>query len=136
MTTTHNFEALDRPFIHPDDMPDVFALRGYGTCMEPLVADGSLLVCDKRKAPQVGDTVSLIFTEEAAHRNQLPGMIKRLVSPVPPLGLDARVIVEQLNPPRRYAIPTADLLAVHKVVGFAQSSSEGKATVRRELVEA
>lgn len=60
MATALDFEALGRPFMHPDDMPDLHALRGYGTCMEPLVSDGTLLVIDKREEPRPGDVVSVI----------------------------------------------------------------------------
>ena len=133
MASAPNYEALDRPFIHPDDMPDLHALHGYGTCMEPLIADGTLLVVDKRETPCPGDVVSVIFTREAAARWRLPGMVKKLALALPPMDVGAGgevvglVVLDQINPPRRYAIPTTDVLAVHKCVGTATSQGDGLA---------
>lgn len=130
MASTPNFETLSRPFIHPGDMPDLHALHGYGTCMEPLIADGALLVIDKREEPRPGDVVSLIFTQEAARQWRLPGLVKKLAFALPPRELPREmgaVVVDQINPPRRYVIPLSDLLAVFKCVGTATSNADGTA---------
>ena len=118
------------PFIHPDDMPDVYALTGVGTCMEPLFKDGVLLAFDKRQKPVPGDIVGLIFTREAALRRNLPGSIKRLVMALPPAGFDGLVIGEQINPHRVYSFPTTDLLAVHKCVGRVERLPDGQTVYR------
>lgn len=132
MATALNGAGSPLPFIHPDDMPDVYALRGVGTCMEPRVPDGSLVVMDKRQTPAPGDVVSVTFTREAAARWRLPGLLKMLALGLPPMNLvgDAvgLIVVDQINPPRRYAIPTTDVLAVHKCLGTAETGSDG--TVR------
>ncbi len=134
MATAPDYEALDRPFIHPNDMPDLHALRAYGTCMEPLLSDGSVLAFDKRETPEIGDIVSLIFTQEAAERWKLPGLVKKLALPLPPLNGHGEavglIVVDQFNPPRRYCIPTTDILAVHKFVGVAESTGPGMARYR------
>lgn len=138
MATAPDFEALGRPFIHPDDMPDIHALHGYGDCMEPLICDGAILAFDRRETPQPGDIVSVIFTEEAAERWKLPGLVKRLAMALPPVKLGGKaagdvislVVVDQLNPPRRYCIPTTDILAVHKYVGTAECNGNGTARFR------
>ncbi|WP_126003950.1 hypothetical protein [Sphingomonas koreensis] len=120
------------PFIHPDDMPDLYALTGRGTYMMPLIDDGAVLVMDKNQIPSVGDTVALTFTREAAQRYHMPGMLKRLAYALPPaefaeLGL---IVVEQLTPHRLYTFPVGDVLAVHKCIGFAESSGVGEARYR------
>lgn len=77
MATAPDYEALDRPFIHPNYMP-----------LPPL--DGR------------GKAVGL-------------------------------VVVDQINPPRRYCIPTTDVLAVHKFVGVAESTGPGMARYRPQV---
>lgn len=142
MATAPDFEALGRPFIHPDDMPDLHALHGYGTCMEPEIEDGAVLVCDKRETPMPGDIVSLIFTQEAAARWGLPGMVKRLALALPPMDIPegsevtGAIVVDQINPPRRLVIPATDVLAVHKCVGTAESNGDGTARYRPQAREA
>ena len=128
------------PFIHPDDMPDQYALKGVGQCMAPLIADQTLLVFDKRQEPRPGDIVGLVFTREAAQRWGLPDLLKRLALALPPSdpppGSKGLVVVDQLNPPRRYCIPTTDILAVHKAIGTAESDGPGRARCRPSKVEA
>ena len=138
MATAFKSETL--PFIHPDDMPNRYALKGVGVCMAPLFEDGVLLVCDKRPEPVPGDIVSLIFTQEAAQKWGFPGLVKKLAMALPPWNLigDAcgLVVADQINPPRRYCIPTSDLLAVHKVIGTAEPDGEGQARFYPSKVEA
>lgn len=132
-------QAVWRPlpkFIHPDDMPDLYALTGVGTCMEPFIADGACCVFDKRQEPSPGDIVGLIFTPEAARRRGQPGMLKRLVLAPPPFGFDGPVVVEQVNPPRDYWIPAREVLAVHKFIGIAESVGDGTAAFRMPRKEA
>lgn len=127
------------PFIHPDHMPDRYALTGRGACMSPLIPDGTLLVFDKREEPQPGDVVGITFTPEAARQWNLPGLVKRLVMALPTSptgGLSGLIVVEQLNPPRQYCIPSWDVLAVHKAVGTAIRDDEGRAMFCPTKVEA
>lgn len=130
-------EAL--PFIHPDHMPDRYAIPGVGQCMMPLIEDGTLLVVDKRQRPEAGDIVVVTFTREAARQWGFPGIVKRLAMPLPaaPAGtLTGLIVVEQINPPRRYCIPSWDVLAVHKAVGTAFHDDEGRAMFSPSKVEA
>jgi hypothetical protein len=136
MTMATAFKSTESgvPFIHPDDMPDQYALKAVGDCMTPVLSSGTLIVCDKRVEPEPDDIVSLIFTQEVAERRGLPGLVKKLAMALPPWNMtgDAMglVVVDQLNPPRRYCIPTTDLLAVHKVIGIGESCGDGMATFR------
>lgn len=123
------------PYVDPEDMPDLYAIKGVGTCMEPLFADRSLLVGDKRETPRPGDTVILHFTREAAARYGIPGWVKRLVLGIPPEGFDGLLIVEQLNPLRQFFIRKRDVAAVHKIVGTATSEGNGIAAFRPAKME-
>jgi hypothetical protein len=118
------------PFIHPDDMPDLYCLPGLGACMEPLIPDGALIAFDKREKPRRGDIVCLTFTREAARRHGFPGMIKRLAMDLPHGGGDALIAVEMLNPPRRLSYRASELLAVHKCVGLPERRADGTAWLR------
>lgn len=131
-----SLKAAPLPFIHPDDMPDQYALTGVGQCMSPLIADGTLLVLDKRQAPQPGDIVGLVFTRQAAQRWGVPGLLKRLALALPPSNCTGLVVVDQINPSRRYAIPTTDVLAVHKAIGTAERHEDGRVLFRPSKVEA
>ena len=123
------------PFIHPDDMPDFYALTGVGTCMEPELNDGSAIAFTKKGTPQPGDLVGVVFTKAAARRWNQPGIVKRLVSSIPHAGFAGIVVVEQHNPPRRYLIPTDDILAVQKCLGMAERHGK-EVRIRRALMEA
>ncbi len=140
MATAPDFEALGCPFIHPDDMPVVYAMHAYGNCMEPMLPDDCVLAFDKRQTPEVGDIVSVIFTAEVARRWKLPGLVKKLAMSLPPLDgwSDAvgLIVVDQINPHRRYCIPTTDVLAVHKFVGEAQNVGPGMARYHPQAKEA
>ncbi len=118
------------PFIHPDDMPDRYALTGVGTCMEPIFHDGALLVFDNCLECEPGDIVGIIFTREAGLRRGQPGSLKRLVAALPPNGFDGVVVAEQVNPQRVYHFPTAEILAVHKFIGEAVRFPDGSAGYR------
>jgi hypothetical protein len=63
-------------------------------------------------------------------------MVKRLSAMLPPPGFAGVIVAEQINPPRRYFIPTDDVLAVHKCLGMAIRGDDGSTRVSRELLEA
>lgn len=123
-------------FVYPDQIPDRYALRGVGTCMEPLIEDGSLLAFDKREPVVSGDTVNIWFHPERVKPGDPQGIVKRLVIGLPPEDVRdvvmhmAVVIVDQLNPPRQYQIPASHILAIHKCVGFAETNDKGAARFR------
>lgn len=118
------------PYIDPRDFPDIYAITGQGTCMEPLFADGDLLVGDKRQDPEPGDTVIIMFRRDVAPRYGFPGWIKRLVELWSIDGEETLITLEQLNPPRRYVISADDIVSLHKCVGTAVSTGEGTAAFR------
>jgi len=130
MTALTNVRAI--PFIHPDDMPDLYALTGVGTCMQPLVSDGACIAFDKRPPVESGDIVGIVFTREAGRRRGLPGLVKRLVAP----DVFGQIVVEQVNPRQRMAIPATDVLAIHKMIGIAETRPDGSTFVRLPRREA
>lgn len=139
------FKSVALPFIHPDDMPERYAASGYGTCMEPLIMDGSLTVFDKSEPIEAGDIVGIVLTAAAAQRFGAPSIIKRLVMDLPPncaFGAEPGgnaipiVIVEQINPPRTLAIKASDILAVHKFIGTARAAGDGFARLQTSDGEA
>ncbi len=135
MATKLKEPAQPLPFIHPNEMPDTYAITGVGHCMAPLIADGTILVLSKTAHPEPGDIVGVIFTREAAGSWGLPGLVKRLAFHLPPAS-GGLVVVEQINPARRYLIPSTDVLAVHKAIGTAESDGPGRAKFRPSNVEA
>lgn len=118
------------PYVDPADMPDLYALTGKGTCMEPLFYDGDTLVGDKRDAPKPGDTVLVFFHRDVALRYGMPGWVKRLVHVWPVAGEDDLITLEQINPPKRYVVPASHIVAMHKCVGKATSQGDGTALYR------
>lgn len=112
------------PFIHPDYMPELYALRGVGDCMVPVIADGALLTFDKSEKPEPGDVVGIVFTRDFAPQWGAPGCVKRLRLALPPAelgqGMAGLIVVEQLNPRRTFTFQSKDVLAVHKCVGLAE----------------
>ena len=132
--------AAPLKFIHPDQTPERYGLTAIGTCMEPLISNGTVLVFDKSQEPERGDIVGLVFTRDAATVWGCSGLVKRLALSLPPpdlaSGVFGAVVVEQINPPRQYVIPTADLLAVHKAIGTAESNGQGQAAFNPGKVEA
>ena len=138
MATALSAQPPALPFIHPDDMPDRYCLPGIGKCMEPLIADGSLVAFDKRDKPQCGDIVCLFFTRETALRLGVPGMIKWLTMDPPDRldGFDILIDVEQINPPRRLSFWTSELLAIHKFTGLPERREDGTTWLRLAREEA
>lgn len=129
------FKRTPLPFIHPDDMPETYAITGVGQCMAPLIADGTILVLSKAPQPEPGDIVGVIFTREAAASWGMPGIVKRLAFHLPPR-CGGLIVVEQINPTRRYLIRSTDVLAVHKAIGTAESDGDGRARFNPAKMEA
>ncbi len=109
------------PFIHPNDMPEVYAAPGTGDCLVPLVPANAKLAFDKREAVRPGDVVVAWFPPEGARRFCMPGWVKRLASPLPPEGRVGVIELEMINPQRTFSIRSTDVLAVHKCIGEADT---------------
>lgn len=114
--------------LDPRKMPDRYAMRAAGRCMEPIIADGTLLLMDRTLPVQTGDLVTLFRRPEFVRPGEYPVLLKRiLVLPPPDLAFPCSrascgpvrhiVLVEQLNPFRQIAIPCEALLGFHKCLG-------------------
>lgn len=143
MATAYSAEPPAAPLIvrSPDQLPDLYAMTGSGTCMEPLIANGTCMAFSKSGQPQPGDIVVVWFKPEHARPGEAQCFLKRLVFALPPEShisfplpgetpLAPIVLVEQINPPRRYAIPGTHVLAVHRCIGPAEPQGGGRATVQ------
>ena len=127
---------------HPDDMPDVYATVCVGTCLEPVIADKTCLVFDKREECHPGDFVVLVRKPECVPSGETSGLVKRLVMGLGPVRLPYPahsssevvpiIIVEMLNPWRQMAIKATDLLAMHKCIGVGIQQGNGRAVVQRK----
>ena len=124
------FKDSGLQIIDPADMPDQYAVPGYGRCMSPVFNDGDLLVCDKNQKPEAGDEVIVHFRREYAQLYGVPGWVKRLGTAPPSIGTEGLIIVDQLSPPRRFTVPSCHISAIHKIVGTAESCGSGTARFR------
>lgn len=105
--------------------PEWYAMHVEGNCCLPEIPSGCHVMCTTTQAPGNGDFVAIHFTPEAAARYGFEAWVKRLVYMIgcrsTGEGLRAArggnvrpcVIVEQLNPPRRYTVLCSDIRAVH-----------------------
>ncbi len=108
--------------------PDAYALIVDGNCLSPLgFIDGDNIFCDPSAKPQRGDVVAIMWNDPAC-----TPIVKRLASSLPPAALwsggdcfDApAVVVEQLNPPKRFSVSMASVRTLHKVVGRSSAAAE------------
>lgn len=100
---------------------NTYALKADGDCLSPFYCPGDILVCDPDQAPAPGDFVAVWWRGGV----RLPSA-KRLVRALPPRDLwklngelQAMLICEQLNPPKRLSAPMTQIQAVHKILGKA-----------------
>ena len=132
--------------VHPDDCPEVYASFCKGNCLEPVYRDGCCLVFSKVETPEPGDYVGIWLHPDVLEPDGLPRRVKRLVSMWPGITFPYKaspasevmplVMMEQLNPPRILQIPASHILAMHKVVGEAESRGNGMARYRPAKREA
>ena len=124
-----------RPWMNVDDFPNEYALHLEGTCLEPLLFDGTALMMDKSAAHAPGDFVGIWFRTHAwkddAQRHQ--AWIKKIKVAAPPWvksfpyddnpksEVQAVMVFEQLNPKGHYIVPCRDIWAIHKVTGWAEA---------------
>lgn len=127
------------PNFDPNDLPDEYASKCVGDCLEPVFKDGVCLAFSKSRKPERGDFVALWFKPEHVPPGQSNRMLKRLVIGPPaethmanlPCASAAAIIVETLNPPQAFGIRVDQLLAIHTVIAVAKSTGPGTAVYRR-----
>lgn len=129
----------------PDEMPDVYASICNGDCLEPTFKDGACLVFDKTQEPENGDFVGIWLHPDAVAPGESTRRIKRLVMGGPPgekfpmsfapgSEVQPLIVLEQLNPLKRYHVPGSHILAMHKLVGEAEADGQGCARIVRQVI--
>jgi hypothetical protein len=131
----------------PDEMPDVYASICSGQCLEPIFADGAYLVFDKHQEPENGDFVGFWLRPDCLAPGEHPLRVKRLVSGLPESSgfslpyerrpgdeVEPLIILEQLNPPRRFYVAASKILAMHRLIGEAEPDGSGHALMVRQMI--
>ena len=123
-------KALAPTFLDPAAIKTRFyRLQLSGDCLHPEFKHGDKVVIDKQGPLHAGCLAALYYRPELVPPGKLPISLKRLVTAMPPVPLPYRehpdsevqfiIMVEQLNPPKRWVVECEDLLAVHQCVGRA-----------------
>ncbi len=100
--------------------PDAYGCPLSGTCMAPVLNDGDMLLLSPAGLPQPGNFVLLIPAQGGT-----PWLKRLVLAPMLPVGNPLHpdsdvapvLIVDMLNPPRRFIVSTDRLAAMHRVVG-------------------
>jgi hypothetical protein len=108
--------------------------------MEPLIQDGTCMAFTRCGTPEPGEFVAIWFRPEHTPSDGLPQQLKRLAmplmegltfpyAPVSPAECVPLVVVEMVNPPRRWAIPATHIRALHRCLGPVKFSAEGRTMI-------
>lgn len=119
----------------PDECPEIYASTCKGTCLEPIYRDGACLVFSKAERAVPGDFVGVWLQSQDG---TVERRVKRLALGLPeniefpfklhPLSeAEPLVVLDQLNPAQTYCIPATKVIALHKVIGEAESNGDGTA---------
>jgi len=122
--------------LHPDEFPDVYSMQCDGTCMQPVIMDGCHLMFDKREVPRPGDFVAVIRALDFLPPGEHQIIVKRLVIAtagpaywrpgwINSNDLAPVVVVESLNPRKRYSFHPSHLLGMHKCMGVTPREKIG-----------
>lgn len=125
--------------IDPTVVPEVYASETKGRCLEPVFSEGDCIVFSSNEPCLPGDFVGFWLHPDIPLPHELPRRIKRLKASLPQdLSLPYRsqfegdlgplIELEQLNPPRTLKVPASHILAMHKVIGTAETMTDGTAT--------
>lgn len=123
--TTNRFTPDQPPSF--TDFPRWFAMRCHGTCLEPVIPDGSSCIFDKEASYQAGDYVVIWALQPGG---LITPFVKRLVMNVAPWAsfphvmgpnddISPVVVFETLNPPQHFRADCRTVYGIHKRVGYA-----------------
>ena len=118
------------PTIDPKTLPDLYCMGLDGDCLAPLIPDRAAVMIKKSEPFGVGDVVCIWFRPEVIVPGGPQSWLKRITMNAPPWvkfpykdhpefdvqGFDDGRATE---PPMGYRIKCADILAVHKAVGYS-----------------
>lgn len=134
--TAEALPTLTTPLL-PDEFPAVYSLQCDGTCLEPLIKDGTRLLFSRDERYFPGDLVCLHVRPELVRPGDHQLLVKKLViapphrfwtDPTCNAGSNIKpvVIVQTLNPQKTLYLKPEALLGIHKCLGPA----EGRAAVK------
>ncbi len=117
--------------VDPGDLPRLYAMRTVGTCLEPVVKEGELLLFDKDYPCRGGDYAVIFLRPEKVPEGHCQGLVKRLrfgiprslrlpYKPAPESNLAPIIVGETLNPPTALLFEAEDVLAVHRCIGIVE----------------
>lgn len=96
----------------PADLPRRYAMLTEGNCMWPAIMDGTVCEMDREQTPAEGEIACIIRSEAATPPGEHQALVKIYRGTF--CGI---VFLETLNPSAVLALPSADVLAIHRVVG-------------------
>lgn len=126
----------------PRNLPEIYAMQADGNCMEPELADGTMLIFDRAQPPQVGNLVGFFFKRDVVLPGEHQGRVKRLVTPLTGMTFPCDlqhggtligecIVFSMNNPASLLAIPCCNLLAVHKCLGPAKPGETHRMTAEQ-----
>lgn len=121
--------------IDPSKLPTQYALQVDGTCMEPLIPDGTIVRFSKTEKWKAGDIVCFWTHPDHVPPGEHQCNVKRVVHGIsefpklpykthPESQVVSLLVVEALNPPRKFCVGYDKILAVHKMVGTQAPSGK------------
>lgn len=124
--------------IDASDVPNIYASVARGDCMEPVFHDQDCLVFSKSAELQMGDYVGIWFDPAIVPNGEPPRQIKRLAmglmpglrlpwNPKPGDEVEPLLYFEMFSPPNRLRIRASKVVAMHKVIGLAETNGDGTA---------
>jgi hypothetical protein len=139
-TTLRSAPAQALPAIDPEQLPDLYCLKLAGDCLEPVIPDRATVMIKKSETFDVGDVVVIWFRPELIAPGKPQSSLKRITMNAPPWvkfpykdhpesDVQALIMVEQLNPPTGYRLRCADIIAIHKAIGYSPAGGTIGGTV-------
>lgn len=115
-----------------DELPEIYAMQVAGRCMEPIYPNDCKLRFSRLEHAKRGDDVVIWRKPEITEPGSFQCLVKRLVTPLPrqafphpfSTALTGVLVVEALNPRRRYTVPTSEIMAVHKCIGLHEVATK------------
>jgi hypothetical protein len=107
----------------------------------PLIPDRAAVMIKKSEPFGVGDVICIWFRPEIVRPGGPQSWLKRITMNAPPWvkkfpykdhpesDVQALIMIEQLNPPTGYRIKCADIIAIHKAVGYSPAGGTMGGTV-------
>lgn len=123
-------------FTNPAQIPPVYAARGSGTCMEPLIPHDTLLIFDSSQEAIAGDFVGIWLRPGCVAPGSPQRLFKRLMWLPPadlPADVESFIVAEMLNPPRRLRFRKSDVIAIHRCIGIGETDSSGRICIAEEF---